>query len=176
MQPPPEVRARNPGRCWKLRRCLYGTRDAPARWEALYIEQLGKLGVKAGLASSCCFFNAELQVRCVVHGDDFTFSGTDSALNAVEKGMKEAFLCKVEGRLGDGPGDLQEIRILNRVVTWCKWGIQYEADPRHAEILMRELEVQSKEHVVTPGVKWKPEDIEQATPLDAEKTARYRPT
>ena len=48
VQPPPEVRARNPGKCWKLKRCLYGTRDAPARWEALYIEQLGKLGSRLG--------------------------------------------------------------------------------------------------------------------------------
>ena len=71
-------------------------------------------------------FNTEMQVRCVGHGDDFTFSGNDTALDLVEKGMKGAFLCKVEGRVGDGPKDLQQIRILNRVVTWESWGIQYE--------------------------------------------------
>ena len=63
---------------------------------------------------------------------------------------------------------------MNRVITWCPWGLQYEADPRHVEVLVRELEVQPKEHVVTPGVKWKVEDIEGAVPLDEEKTARFR--
>ena len=50
-------------------------------WEALCFKQFKKFGFKAGLANSCCSFNAKLQVRCVVHGDDFTFSGTDVALN-----------------------------------------------------------------------------------------------
>ena len=68
--------------------------------------------------------------------------------------MKKAFLCKIEGRLGDGAQDLRQARILNRVVTWEAWGIQYEPDPRHAEVLVRELDIQSKEKVATPGIKW----------------------
>ena len=133
--PPPELREKNPGMCWKLNRCLYGTRGAPARWEALYIEELQGLGFTAGAASPCCFYNKELDVRCVVHGDDFTFSGSDQALDIVEKGMKKAFMCKIEGRLGDGPRDTDQLRILNRIVTWCKWGIQYKPDPKHAEVI-----------------------------------------
>ena len=88
--------------------------------------------------------------------------------------MTQAFLCKVEGRLGGGSKDLKQARILNRVISWQDWGIQYEADPRHAEVLIRELEVTPKEAVVTPGVKWKPEDIESARPLDDHHTARFR--
>ena len=110
--------------------------------------------------------NKALDVRCVVHGDDFSFSGTDRALTKIEEGMSKAFMCKIEGRLGDGPTDVQQLRILNRVVTCCSWGIQYEPDPPHAEVLIRELEVQDKEHVVTPGIKWKPEEIEKAEVLD----------
>ena len=40
VQPPPEGRASRPGMCWKLKRCLHGTRDAPARWEALETQKL----------------------------------------------------------------------------------------------------------------------------------------
>ena len=108
----------------------------------------------------------------MVHGDDFTFSGTGEALDWAQEQMERAFLCKVEGRLGDGPNNLREAKILNRVVTWKPWGIQYEADPRHGEILVRELGVQDKEKVVSPGVKWKIEDIEDAELLDTEKNAK----
>ena len=40
---PPEVA--EPGMCAKLVRSLYGTRDAPARWEELYTVTLKGLGL-----------------------------------------------------------------------------------------------------------------------------------
>ena len=70
--------------------------------------------------------------------------------------MENKFLCKIEGRMGGAPEDVKQARILNRIITWEELGIQYEADPRHAEVLIREMEVGDKEVVVTPGVKWKP--------------------
>eukprot|EP00969_Alexandrium_andersonii_P196312 8672874-Alexandrium_andersonii.AAC.1 len=54
--------------------------------------------------------------------------------------MTEAFLCKVEGRLGGDPGDLEEVRLLSRIIRWTPSGLRYEADPRHAEQLVREHE------------------------------------
>eukprot|EP00969_Alexandrium_andersonii_P176890 7821709-Alexandrium_andersonii.AAC.1 len=67
--------------CAKLRRSLYGARAAPARLEALYTETLESFGFTRGKASACCFYSAELDVRCVVHGDDFTFTGRDPDLD-----------------------------------------------------------------------------------------------
>ena len=113
-------------------------------------------------------------MRCVVHGDDFTFSGSDDSLDWVQSQMEKPFLCKGEGRLGDGPTDLRQARVPNTVVTWESWGIKYEPDPRHAEILIRELEVQDKERVVSPGVKWRAEDVEAAVALGKEEASRYR--
>ena len=110
VQLPAELRVKHPGKCWLLNRCLYGTRDAPSNWENLYIEQLEKLGFRSGTASACCFYNKELNARCVVHGDDFTFIGSEEALNIIETGMSKLFMCKIEGRLGDGPKGLREIR------------------------------------------------------------------
>ena len=52
---PPEIARSHPGCCWRLRRCLYGTRDAPAQWEALYCRRLGDMGFIPGKASRCCF-------------------------------------------------------------------------------------------------------------------------
>eukprot|EP00969_Alexandrium_andersonii_P188548 8332957-Alexandrium_andersonii.AAC.1 len=94
--------------CAKLRRSLYGARAAPARREALYTETLESFGLAKGKASACCFYNAELDARCVVHGDDVTFTGYDVDLDVVERLMDEKFMCKIEGRLGGSPSDLQE--------------------------------------------------------------------
>eukprot|EP00969_Alexandrium_andersonii_P341655 15101672-Alexandrium_andersonii.AAC.1 len=71
--------------CAKLRCSLYGARVAPARWEALCTETLESFGFARGKASACCFYNAALDARCVVHGDDFTFTGYDADLDVVEK-------------------------------------------------------------------------------------------
>ena len=70
--PPEEKRA---GYCARLLRCLYGTRDAPARWEAFLAGELSSMGFIQGKASPCCFIHKSRDLACVVHGDDFTFSG-----------------------------------------------------------------------------------------------------
>eukprot|EP00969_Alexandrium_andersonii_P188088 8311347-Alexandrium_andersonii.AAC.1 len=88
--------------CAKLRRSLYGTRTAPARWEALCTGILESFGFAKGKASACCCYDAELDMRCVVHGGDFTFTGYDADLGVAEKLMGEKFMCKIEGRLGGG--------------------------------------------------------------------------
>jgi hypothetical protein len=134
-QLPPEVA--EPGYCAKLVRCLYGTRDAPKRWEAFLAEQLVALGFAKGRASPCCYHHAGLGVRCIVHGDDFVLSGSAGALDEVKLGMHKRFLLKELGRLGGDDGELRELRILNRVIRWTPSGLKYEADPRHAEIVVR---------------------------------------
>eukprot|EP00969_Alexandrium_andersonii_P338668 14968262-Alexandrium_andersonii.AAC.1 len=53
--------------------------------------------------------------------------------------MNEKFTRKVEGRLGGSRGDLQEVKLLSRIIRWTPEGLLYEADPRHAEPLLRDL-------------------------------------
>ena len=74
---PPEVRV--PGMCARLRRSLYGTRDAPARWEAFLSKQLEGKGFVRGSASPCCYRHSSKDLSCVVHGDDFVFAGVVGA-------------------------------------------------------------------------------------------------
>jgi hypothetical protein len=145
---PPE--ARKAGMCARLRRCLYGTRDAPARWEAFLSAELRKMGFVQGLASPCCFEHRERDLLCVVHGDDFMFVGVAASLAWIEAEMHKPFLMKVVGTLGPDKGDQQEIRVLNRVIRWTATGITYEADPRHAEIIVAGL-LGGSRPVSTPG-------------------------
>ena len=94
----------------------------------------------------------------VVHGDDFSALGVDEALNWYETELAKHFELKLRGRLGHDKGDVQEMRILNRIVRLDKGGIRYEADPRHAEILIKSLGLEGCKSVISPGVKANFED------------------
>ena len=161
---------RKPGMCARLRRCLYGTRDAPARWEAFLAAELCRMGFAQGLASPCCFYHQEKQLRCVVHGDDFMFAGPAPALAWAEVEMNKVFLMKVVGRLGPDKDDKRELRVLNRVLRWTETGIAYEADPRHAEILVAGLLGKSRP-ATTPGAAAKGGIEEEKGEAEAEDDA-----
>ena len=88
----------------------------------------------------------------VVHGDDFVFAGVDADLEWVHRELKSKMLLKKVGTLGGDAADLKEVRVLNRVLRWKAWGIAYEADPRHAELLIRTLGPNAPSRA-TPGIK-----------------------
>eukprot|EP00969_Alexandrium_andersonii_P196224 8669162-Alexandrium_andersonii.AAC.1 len=50
-----------------------------------------------------------------------------------------SFSAMWRGRLGNGPRDLQEVKLLNLVVRRAPVVLRYEADPRRAEQLLRDL-------------------------------------
>ena len=137
----------------RLDKCMYGTRDAAGIWECCYSDALVGMGFVAGGASPCCFYHPVWEVSIVVHGDDFTALGTKEDLDRYERELAKVFELKIRGRLGEGPKDDKEIRILNRIVRMLPNGIAYEADPRHAEMLMRSLGIEEAKPVLTPGVK-----------------------
>ena len=153
---------RVPGHCGLLQRCLYGTRDAPLQWERYMAAQLEKLGFVRGQASPCCFHHRHRDLLCVVHGDDFILSGCQEDLDWVSKAMEGCFLCKVVGTLGGDAKDSKELRVLNRVLQWRPWGIAYQADPRHTELLSRDVLIPEVVEIAggvggsrTPGLKQK---------------------
>ena len=55
--------------------------------------------------------------------------------------MEAKYELTVGGRLGPGPADAKEVRVLNRIVRWTSKGIAYEADPRQVEKLLQEVYV-----------------------------------
>ena len=132
---------------------MYGTRDAASNWEDKYASHLISCGFTQGKSSPCIFVHKQRGIRVVVHGDDFTFLGSDSELDWVTTVMTEEYDIKLRGRLGPHKGDQKSITILNRCVEWRHDGIYYEPDPRHAEIIINEMNVANSASVVTPGVK-----------------------
>ena len=127
------------GMCGRLVKSMYGTRDAAFNWETAYSEFMEEGGFKRGRASPCVFHHPERNIKGVIHGDDFTMLGYEKDLDWFRKHMEERFEIKLKASLGLEEKDDKYVRILNRVVEWDQEGITYEADQRHAEIIIREM-------------------------------------
>jgi hypothetical protein len=83
-----------------------------------------------------------------------TAKGSD--LVWLEEVLKKKLAVKTE-LLGPASekGAKQQLMFLNRVLTWETGGVRYEADPRHAEIMIAQLALggPGAKSVTTPGVK-----------------------
>ena len=127
------------GRCGRLRKWLYGMRPAASAWERDYTEKLESIGLMRGRSAPTVFFNSETLVRCVVHGDDFTFMGPGEELKLITKAMKGWYDLKVRATLGEDPGDDRHITILNRTLRWKSEALIYEADEKHVKMICDEM-------------------------------------
>ena len=138
---------------------MYGTRDAGALWEATYTQVLLGHGFRQGVSSPCVFHHDGWGIALVVHGDDFTALGTDSALNAYERGMVKAFDVELRGRLGVEKHDLKQMKLLNRTLRITERGLTYEADVRHVGLLAKALGLENCKFTPTPGNKNDADDV-----------------
>lgn len=167
-----------PGMCARLRRWLYGMRPAANAWERDFTVNLESIGFERGKSAPTAFYNPVNGVRCVVHGDDFTFLGFEEDLQDVARAMGSWYELKVRGVLGGEPGDLQEITILNRRLTWVGDVMTYEADPKHGEIICDELGLQRNSNGLVKAVVRETlediENLEDAEELNVSDGRRYR--
>jgi hypothetical protein len=161
------------GKCGRLNKAMYGTRDAAQNWEMEYVEFMESNGFRRGQSTPCVFWHKGKGIWAVIHGDDFTLLGNERSLDWFRTMIQGKFEVKLRGRLGPDVGDNKSIRILNRIVTWDNQGIKYEADQRHAEIIIRQLGLNEKSNsVVTPGMRDSGEGNDKR--LDSREASQHR--
>ena len=68
-----------------------------------------------------------------------TVAGNDLELKYVAEVFQNKYKTKVRRILGSDLHDMKAMTILNRIVEWTNAGIQYEADPRHVNLIIEEL-------------------------------------
>ena len=157
------------GKCARLLFTLYGLRTAPSSWEKEYTKTMEEAGFVTGLATACAFFHKEKNIRVVVHGDDVIIEGAECDLRWVEA----TYIVKMRAMLGPERTDDKVADILNRVVEWKDEELWCEADPRHVEKMLNDMELGECKESVAPGTKTteQEDDNEQ---LDVESAKRYR--
>ena len=109
-----------------------------------------------------------------MHGDDFTNLGTESQLLWLRGRFLERYEIKDSGIKGPGPNDIKSARVLNRLISWLDDRIEYEADPRHAEIIISELGLRGAKPSSAPGGRENKEPDEGSKLLDGKQVFRYR--
>ena len=138
--------------CGELVMSMYGTRDGALNWSTEYSDTLLQSGYRQGQSNACLFHNEKLDVSILVHGDDFVAVGSDQGLEDAKATLQGKYKLKVQ-TLGNGPDCVSEVRILNKVVRYTSKGVELEADPRHAELVVRELWGGSCRTTKVPGSK-----------------------
>ena len=94
------------------------------------------------MANPCVFDSKKISVCVMVHGDSATFLrwATRAATNELKKVLTDAYKVKCEV-LGDGDGEVSEIRFLNIIIRCTDSGPLIEADPLHVEMVIEELDL-----------------------------------
>ena len=106
-----------------------------------------------------------------MHGGDFTITGPESHLDWFREQIIKRFEVKFKARLGPDSHDDKKVRVLNRIIEWENGvGIKYEADQRHAEIIVEAAGLQNSNSVSTPGVK----EVEVGEGTPSEEGTNYR--
>ena len=161
----------------RLVRSLYGTRDAPMNWELTIAEFMKKLGFVQGKSNPCIYYHASRELRTEVHGDDFTTVGSFDDIKWFHTSAAKEWQVVERGILGPpgSPKASQQIRVLNRIITWSNEGIWWEPDPRHAELIIKWLGTGQPGKVKTPLAKPSQEELQhEEVPLSAEDATMYR--
>ncbi|MBV61870.1 MAG: hypothetical protein CMH65_11270 [Nevskiales bacterium] len=171
---PEEHPGKQQGLCGMLLKHMYGTRKAADGWHCESSGALQDLGFEVGDASACVFVHHQRRLHCSVYGDDLTTSGPKRDLDWFKAKLEEKYELVESARLGPGHHDSKEARVLNRVVRWTNSGLEYEADPRQAERLVRDLKLEGAKALGTPGVKATLAQVAEDTDLAADKQSPFR--
>ena len=181
-----KVAIRNHGSCPSgiamLNRAMYGTKDAAQCFD-LYCERtMEKLDHNIGVLNQCLYKHLVKDIRVPRNGDDFATHATRTQIAEFKEELSKHLLVKPIATVGPRPQllDSREVRYLNRVIRWIAppFGkaperIEIEADPGHAELLIKKTGLQSNSGGVnTPGER--PRDSLRTIKLSPQDATSYR--
>merc|ERR1712051_420417 len=135
-----------------------------------------KVGYVQGRYNASVYYNPATEVKVIVHGDDVVAVGDREKVKELKQQIAHRFTVKdkVVGMRTD-LGEVTETRILNRIIRVNSEGWEYEADQRHADMVIKELGLSKAKVTKTPGEDepgWKMADGERK--LDRNLVTKFR--
>ena len=140
---------------WFLLKAMNGTREASKQWSLCIRNGLTPAGFLASAAVPGVYYHPEWDVTVACHGDDFIAEGLARDLDKLNEFMRTTFEVKVLPRIGDPEhgGEVQEGTHLHRVIKWNKDGFTWQADPKYAKQLVKDMGLEGTKGVETPASK-----------------------
>ena len=153
---------------------LYGTRDAAANFQAEVRKEMKKAGFVVNLYNPSTYYHPQKDLKTLVHGDDFVTSGRRRDMQWFQDVLKKRFEISTI-IIGTRSGEVKEAKILNRVIRVDEEGWNYEADQRHAELIIKAMNLEGAKGVSSPGEDekpWKEEELKEL--LSSHEATKYR--
>ena len=116
-------------------------------------------------ARRICCTTKENRVSGLTHGDDFVLTGPTKKLMESERNMTSVYPIKAKII---GYGSPKSIKTLNRRLHWGKRGIVHRHDPRHVDVLVKDLGLEHVCSVQTPATPDVMEE-EESEPLSQDR-------
>ena len=128
----------------------------------LHIIQLfNQNDISNGLAWPAVFCCKQRDIKLLVYGDDFLVLADEDGQGFLESVLAQKFEFRVDGCVGPDARDDSVMSIFNRLIEYGKTTgtITYEAVPRHAEMVLKALDLENANPVSTSSEKQKLEEI-----------------
>lgn len=119
---------------------LHGTRDAAMNWQDEFIEIFVKNEFQRGNAFLCNLHHQQRKLRVTVHGGDFTSTGTKRQFKWFNDLLDSIYECKHQW-FGFDNEEEKFVRTLNGVICWNHVCIICEADSRHVDVVLTQLQL-----------------------------------
>ncbi len=122
----------------------------------------------------CTFHHVKRDLTVMVHGDDFVVVGDRNEAKWFQTELEKRFEVQTKV-VGNGEGESKEETVLNRVVRRTEKGWEYEADRRHAELIVKAMNLEQAKEVATPGEdekSWRIEEEKEELPKN--QVTEYR--
>ena len=179
----------------KLRLSLYGTRDAAANFQRTVKEFMEKGGWTSSRYCPCSFRHPARDLAAMVHGDDFVVVGDRRNVGWFKKELQKRFEIKTKivgsrgivdyqnlgnqswADLTEEQAEFEEVdesRVLNRTVRVTGAGWEYEADQRHADLLIEGLNMTNANATKTPGEDEREDHVELMQELSSKDAREFR--
>ena len=175
--PPREWTKQDPenrtGMVWKMKKSLYGRRNAAATFRDYFCSVLEKIGYQCGVHEPCAYYHPEWQCRLVHHVDDGTIVGPLDKVDLTVSYMAEHLLMKVSDdvKIGGAFEQLGRTKVRLDRDTWLTI-----PDPRHAENIINLVltTAQNTKPVTSPGAKQTTRTDDDEQLLTEAETTTYR--
>ena len=156
---------------WKLKRALYGLKNAPKLWQQHLASTLESKGFQRMKSDPNLYFHAKRKIYLLCYVDDLMLFGERKAVADLVADLQTELLLRVTGELSEG----QEATFLGRRMRRTSTSVQMFMETSYVDRILELAGMATCKAAPTPGTDaLKRGTAELAKPLSPEEHQQYR--
>ena len=158
------------GVVWKLKRALYGLKNAPALWQTHLAATLEAQGFQRMKSDPNLYFHAGRKVYVLCYVDDLMLFGAKKDVDAIVASLQKELLLRITGELVEG----SEATFLGRKMRRTPTSVEMYMSATYVEGMLAEAGMSTCKPAPSPGTDALKKVSETAEALNPEEHKRYR--